>query len=163
MALGYFQPRWHLQRWIAVVAVVGFATSLAWGLNIKSTLWLDLNFEKGQVELSGREYARIVDALVRIQREDWCTFEVAIVEGHADPGEGDGAFLLKLSHERAKKIAEFLRASGVPDGRVYFEGKGDSRPLEGMFSARAELDFVGGGKGGECQFPKGPGGFRVWK
>jgi outer membrane protein OmpA-like peptidoglycan-associated protein len=163
MASIYFQPGWHLQRCIAVVAAVGFATSLSWGLSIKATLSLDVKFEKGQVELSRLEYARIADALDRIRREDWCTFEVAIVEGHADPGEGDGAFLLKLSTERAKKIAEFLRARGVPDGRVYFEGKGDSQSLKGVFSARAALDFIGGGRGPECQFPKGPGGFRVWK
>lgn len=153
----------HLQRVIAVVAAIGFATSLTWGLSVRATLGLDVKFEKGQVELSEREYARIADALDRIRREDWCTFEAAIVEAHSDPSEGNSAFLLNLSNERAKKIAEFLRASGVPDRRIHFEGKGDSQPLEGMFSARAALDFVGGGQGRGCQFPKGPGGFRVWE
>ena len=163
MASIYSELRWRLPRWIAVIAAAGFAASLTWALSIKATLGLDVTFEKGQVELSEPEYARIVDTLDRIRREDWCTFEVAIVTGHSDPSEGDGALLLNLSNERAKKIAGFVRANGVPDGHVYVEGKGDSQPLEGMFSGRVELEFVGGGKGRECQFPKGPGGFRVWK
>lgn len=147
-------------RAIAAAALV-FAPFVV-ATSIYSSLDVDVVFAKGAASLSDVERKKVVDAVERIRREDWCTFEVAITVGHADASEGEAADLMRLSELRAAYVANVVRERGIPAKRVYEEGKGGTQPLPQSFSARAEIYFKGGVGGPGCKFPKGPSGFREW-
>jgi len=51
------------------------------------------------------------------------------IEGHTDP-VGDEMLNLKLSKNRAYKIANFLAKKGIDRSRIRAEGFGGSRPLK---------------------------------
>lgn len=146
---------------VVAAAVVVFAPFVA-AISIYSSLGVDVVFARGATSLSEVERQKVVDAVERIRREDWCTFEFAMTTGHADASEGEAADLMKLSELRAAYVANILREQGIPAKHVYEEGKGGTQPLPQSFSARADVYFKGGVGGLGCKFPKGPGGFRVW-
>jgi outer membrane protein OmpA-like peptidoglycan-associated protein len=147
------------RRFFWALLLVGCA-STASALSIYSTLGLDVSFERMGVALNAGERAKIAGALDRIRAEDWCTFEVAIVVGHADPSEKPSS-LQSLSELRAAYVANLLEEYGVPKKRIYQEGKGARQPGSHP-SGRVEVDFKGGIGSVGCEFPAGAGGFRVW-
>lgn len=51
------------------------------------------------------------------------------VEGHTSD-EGNVNFNQKLSENRAKSVIDFLISRGISDGRLIFEGKGSSIPID---------------------------------
>lgn len=121
---------------------------------------VDVPFANRAVALSADERTRLAFALDNIR--DWCGFELAFITGHADPSEATSNETVALSESRAKYVAQLLRIYGVPQKRVFTEGKGDSQPLQGSFSGRVEIYFKGEGTGERgCSIPRGPGGFRA--
>ncbi len=53
--------------------------------------------------------------------------EVIVATGHTD-WTGSDAYNLKLSMRRAKAVKAFLVSKGIPEARVFVEGKGESQP-----------------------------------
>lgn len=51
-----------------------------------------------------------------------------IIEGHTD-SEGDSAYNLRLSRDRAKAVYQFLIDEGISASRLEYEGLGDTQPL----------------------------------
>jgi OOP family OmpA-OmpF porin len=77
------------------------------------------------------------------------TLEVIIVVGHTD-AVGSDDYNQKLSVRRANAVKAFLVGKGVPAGRVYTEGKGESKPIadnktqDGRAkNRRGEIEIVG--------------------
>ena len=144
---------------IAFAVLVGVS---AWALTAaKSSLPLTIGFESGSTNLSSNAREAVGRVIDRIRAEDWCTFEVAIVVGHADATEGSAAAVQALSVARAETVADVLRKQGIPPTMILVEGQGSSRPAEGRPSARVELEAVGGAKSKDCPYPIGPAGLRV--
>ena len=50
------------------------------------------------------------------------------VGGHTD-NVGDDAFNMKLSHDRAKSVRDFLVKEGIASTRVQSKGYGESNPV----------------------------------
>jgi OmpA-OmpF porin, OOP family len=137
---------------VAVILLFGGAT--VWALSpARSSLSLDVRFEKSQTTVAKGERAKIVKVVERIRSEGWCSFEVAIVIGHADPSEASLNTAHALSIARAEGAAKILNKNGVPSERVYVEGKGATQPIEGAASARVEIEFIGGPKSVNCPRP----------
>ena len=146
---------------LAVVVTVFAGVSVSALTPAKSSLALTVSFGPGSTSLATKDGEAVVGAIDRIRAEDWCTFEVVIVVGHADAAEGVAAAVQALSLARAESVAEVLRKQGIPANKIYVEGKGSSRPMEGRPSARAEIEAVGGVASKACPFSRGPAGLRV--
>ena len=56
--------------------------------------------------------------------------EVTVIVGHADR-IGGKAYNQKLSERRAAAVKSYLVSRGVPDNRIYAEGKGEAQPVTG--------------------------------
>lgn len=75
--------------------------------------------------------------------------EVIIAIGHAD-WTGPEAYNQKLSERRAEAVKAYLISKGIPAGKVYTEGKGETQPVadnktrEGRSkNRRVEVEVVG--------------------
>ena len=54
--------------------------------------------------------------------------EVTVIVGHADR-IGGTSYNQKLSERRANAVKAYLVSKGVPDNRIYAEGKGEAQPV----------------------------------
>jgi OmpA-OmpF porin, OOP family len=61
--------------------------------------------------------------------------EVTVIVGHADR-IGGKAYNQKLSERRANAVKAYLASKGVPDNRIYAEGKGEAQPVTGNKCAK---------------------------
>jgi len=55
---------------------------------------------------------------------------VVLIEGHSD-GQGDAAYNLRLSQERAVAVGRFFVATGIDPARIAARGLGASQPVAG--------------------------------
>jgi len=71
-------------------------------------------------------------------------YTILEVNGHSDT-QGNRAYNLFLSKERAKKVARLLVEQGVPEAQIKVNGLGDSQPLNDVNSfkenRRVELEY----------------------
>jgi OmpA-OmpF porin, OOP family len=102
------------------------------------------DFDKSIVKPEGR---RLLDRLVERAKE--LNLEVIIAVGHAD-WTGPAAYNQKLSERRAEAVKAYLVSKGIPAGRIYTEGKGETQPIadnktrEGRAqNRRVELEVIG--------------------
>ena len=75
--------------------------------------------------------------------------EVIVATGHTD-WTGSDAYNMKLSMRRAKAVKAFLVSKGIPESRVFVEGKGERNPIadnhtrEGRAkNRRVDIEVVG--------------------
>jgi len=54
--------------------------------------------------------------------------EVIVATGHTD-WTGSDAYNIKLSMRRAQAVKAFLVSKGIPEARVFVEGKGERNPI----------------------------------
>ena len=81
-------------------------------------------FEHNSSELSD-EAVRVlkeISALLKLYDKN-----VVALEGHANSA-GEKKYNVKLSHERAKAVADFFVNEGIKPGRIKASGYGDTRP-----------------------------------
>ncbi len=65
---------------------------------------------------------------------DWLRtrpYQNIVVEGHAD-GKGNEIFNLKLSHRRAKKVADILKRKGLSSDQITIQAFGEYQPVVGQ-------------------------------
>lgn len=102
------------------------------------------DFDKAVLKPEGK--AKLEDLVSKLQGTD---IEVIVATGHTD-WTGSDAYNQKLSERRAKAVKAFLVSKGVPEGRVFTEGKGERQPVadnrnrEGRAkNRRVEVEVVG--------------------
>lgn len=102
------------------------------------------DFDKSIVKPEGRQ---LLDRLVERAKE--LNLEVIIAVGHTD-WTGPEAYNQKLSERRAEAVKAYLVSKGIPAGKIYTEGKGETRPVasnktkEGRAqNRRVELEVIG--------------------
>ncbi len=112
----------------------------------KVTLQADtlFDFDKSVVKPEGRV---VLDGLVSRAKD--LNLEVIIAVGHAD-WVGTDAYNQKLSERRAAAVKAYLVSKGIPAGKIYTEGKGESKPVasnktrEGRAqNRRVEIELIG--------------------
>lgn len=102
------------------------------------------DFDKSVLKPEGRQSLdQLYDQLQDVD------VEVVIAVGHTD-WIGTDAYNDKLSLRRAEAVRTYLRDKGVPDDRIYMEGKGEKQPIadnktdEGRArNRRVEIEVVG--------------------
>lgn len=102
------------------------------------------DFDKSVVKPEGKT---LLDRLA--DQAKALNLEVIIAVGHAD-WTGPAAYNQKLSERRAEAVKAYLVSKGIPAGKVYTEGKGESQPVadnktrEGRAkNRRVEVEVVG--------------------
>lgn len=102
------------------------------------------DFDKAVLKPEGK--AKLEDLVSKLQGTD---IEVIVATGHTD-WTGTDAYNMKLSMRRAKAVKAFLVSKGIPEARVFAEGKGESQPVadnhtrEGRAkNRRVEVEVVG--------------------
>ena len=102
------------------------------------------DFDKAVLKPEGK--AKLEDLVSKLQGTD---IEVIVATGHTD-WTGTDAYNMKLSMRRAKAVKAFLVAKGIPEARVFTEGKGERSPVadnhtrEGRAkNRRVEVEVVG--------------------
>ncbi len=102
------------------------------------------DFDKSVLKPEGK--AKLEDLVSKLQGTD---IEVIVATGHTD-WTGTDAYNMKLSMRRAKAVKAFLVAKGIPEARVFTEGKGERSPVadnhtrEGRAkNRRVEVEVVG--------------------
>lgn len=102
------------------------------------------DFDKSIVKPEGRA---VLDRLVDRAKE--LDLEVIIAVGHAD-WTGPAAYNQKLSERRAEAVKAYLISKGIPAGKIYTEGKGETQPVadnktrDGRAqNRRVELELIG--------------------
>lgn len=102
------------------------------------------DFDKSVLKPEGK--ARLSDLVSKLQGSD---IEVIVATGHTD-WTGSDAYNQKLSERRAKAVKAFLVSKGIPESRVFTEGKGERQPVadnrsrEGRAkNRRVEVEVVG--------------------
>ncbi len=102
------------------------------------------DFDKSVLKPEGK--AKLEDLVSKLQGTD---IEVIVATGHTD-WTGTDAYNMKLSMRRAKAVKAFLVAKGIPEARVFTEGKGEREPVadnhtrEGRAkNRRVEVEVVG--------------------
>ena len=102
------------------------------------------DFDKSVVKPEGKV---LLDRLA--DQAKTLNLEVIIAVGHAD-WTGPAAYNQKLSERRAEAVKAYLVSKGIPAGKVYTEGKGESQPVadnktrEGRAkNRRVEVEVVG--------------------
>ena len=81
------------------------------------------DFDKAVLKPEGK--ARLEDLVSKLQGTD---IEVIVATGHTD-WTGSDAYNQKLSERRAKAVKAFLVSKGIPESRVFAEGKGERQPV----------------------------------
>lgn len=102
------------------------------------------DFDKSVLKPEGK--AKLDDLVSKLQGTD---IEVIVATGHTD-WTGTDAYNMKLSMRRAKAVKAFLVSKGIPESRVFTEGKGERQPVatnktrEGRAqNRRVEVEVVG--------------------
>lgn len=102
------------------------------------------DFDKAVLKPEGK--AKLEDLVSKLQGTD---IEVIVATGHTD-WTGSDAYNQKLSERRAKAVKAFLVSKGIPESRVFAEGKGERQPVadnrsrEGRAkNRRVEVEVVG--------------------
>ena len=102
------------------------------------------DFDKAVLKAEGK--AKLEDLVAKLKGTD---IEVIVATGHTD-WTGTDAYNMKLSMRRAKAVKAFLVAKGIPESRVFTEGKGEREPVadnrtrEGRAkNRRVEVEVVG--------------------
>ncbi|WP_157976548.1 OmpA family protein [Parahaliea mediterranea] len=93
--------------------------------HIRLTLPGGGSFDTGSSRLSPAVH-RTLDTLAGVLRE--YDQSLVLVAGHSD-NQGDAAFNLRLSRERAMAVGRYLNAQGVQAQRIVVRGFGDSQPV----------------------------------
>jgi outer membrane protein OmpA-like peptidoglycan-associated protein len=82
-------------------------------------------FETGKATLSPQSNVELEKAADLLKTNPTMTIEVG---GHTD-NVGDDAYNMKLSHDRAKSVREYLVKAGIQSERVQAKGYGESNPI----------------------------------
>jgi OOP family OmpA-OmpF porin len=93
----------------------------------KVTLSADALFDFNQATLREEGKGKLADL---VKQAGQLNLEVIIAVGHADR-LGKDAYNQKLSEQRAAAVKAFLTSKGIPDNKVYTEGKGKKMPVTG--------------------------------
>lgn len=82
-------------------------------------------FETGKSTLSPESRLELEKAVALLRQNPSMIIEVG---GHTD-NVGDDATNMKLSHDRARSVREYLVAGGIPPGRLQAKGYGELNPI----------------------------------
>jgi outer membrane protein OmpA-like peptidoglycan-associated protein/tetratricopeptide (TPR) repeat protein len=82
-------------------------------------------FETGKATLSPQSNVELEKAVDLLKTNPTMTIEEG---GHTD-NVGDDAYNMKLSHDRAKSVREYLVKAGIQSERVQAKGYGESNPI----------------------------------
>ena len=80
------------------------------------------DFDKASLKPEGK--ATLQTLVAKLTDTD---IEVIVATGHTD-STGPEAYNVKLSMRRAKAVKAFLVSKGIPEARVFVEGKGEAQP-----------------------------------
>ncbi len=80
------------------------------------------DFDKALLKPEGK--ATLQTLVAKLKDTD---IEVIVATGHTD-STGPEAYNVKLSMRRAKAVKAFLVSKGIPEARVFVEGKGEAQP-----------------------------------
>ena len=80
------------------------------------------DFDKAVLKPEGK--ATLQNLVAKLKDTD---IEVIVATGHTD-WTGSDTYNMKLSMRRAKAVKAFLVSKGIPEARVFVEGKGESQP-----------------------------------
>jgi OOP family OmpA-OmpF porin len=80
------------------------------------------DFDKAVLKPEGK--ATLQTLVAKLKDTD---IEVIVATGHTD-WTGSESYNVKLSMRRAKAVKAFLVSKGIPEARVFVEGKGESQP-----------------------------------
>lgn len=112
----------------------------------KVTYAADTFFDFDKAVLTPAGKAKLEELVGQLQGTD---LEVIVATGHTD-ATGSDAYNLKLSMRRAKAVKAFLVSKGIPESRVFTEGKGERQPVadnrtrEGRAkNRRVEVEVIG--------------------
>lgn len=112
----------------------------------KVTLDTDAYFDFDKATLTPEGERRLDALAARIQA---LSLEVIVATGHAD-WTGSDPYNQRLSERRASAVKRYLAQKGVPNGRMFTEGKGEKQPVasnatrEGRAqNRRVEVEMVG--------------------
>lgn len=81
------------------------------------------DFDKAVLKPEGR--ATLQNLVAQLRGTD---IEVIVATGHTD-WTGSDAYNIKLSMRRAQAVKAFLVSKGIPEARVFVEGKGERNPI----------------------------------
>jgi OOP family OmpA-OmpF porin len=81
------------------------------------------DFDKSRLKPAGEEKLKAI-----AQRLAAMDLEVVVATGHTD-WTGTGAYNQSLSERRAAAVKRYLVAQGLPEGRIFTEGKGEREPV----------------------------------
>ena len=81
------------------------------------------NFDKATLKPAGRQKLEALAARIRE-----LTLEVIVATGHAD-WTASTRYNQKLSERRALAVKRYLTKQGVPEARIFTEGKGEKQPV----------------------------------
>ncbi len=102
------------------------------------------DFDKAVLKPEGK--AKLEDLVSKLHGTD---IEVIVATGHTD-WTGTDAYNMKLSMRRSKAVKAFLVSKGIPESRVFTEGKGEREPVADNHSRegraknrRVEVEVVG--------------------
>ena len=84
-------------------------------------------FETGKATLTSQSRVELEKAIDLMKVNPTMVIEVG---GHTD-NVGDDAMNMKLSHDRAKAVREYLVKSGIAAERIQAKGYGESNPIAG--------------------------------
>ncbi|MCB0428983.1 MAG: OmpA family protein, partial [Flavobacteriales bacterium] len=82
-------------------------------------------FETGKAELKPESYLELNKAIQLMKANPSMVVEVG---GHTDNVGSDDANM-KLSHDRAKSVMDYLTKSGIPAARLQAKGYGETQPI----------------------------------
>ncbi len=82
-------------------------------------------FETGKATLSIQSKVELEKAVELMKTNPSMTIEVG---GHTD-NVGDDGFNMKLSHDRARSVMDYLIKAGIPAARIQAKGYGESNPV----------------------------------
>lgn len=91
----------------------------------KQFVLVDVNFQSGKYELGSNSYAYLNKITELLKKNN--TIKIHL-KGHTD-SDGDDENNFILSQKRAKSVSDFLRSKGIVEGRITFEGYGESRSV----------------------------------
>lgn len=149
-------------RLTALIGLFCWVTSLpAWGLSLKTTGAVTLNFAAQSADLQEDEKQKIIESLKWIQKNDWCPIERIIVYGYAAPTEGNDQTIMQIAAERVETVLHVLHAAGIPRRTTVGETQGSHNLEDLTASPRVEIEFIGLHQQDRCPVMKNAAGFRA--